>query len=181
MTGMRNYIDIIVYDRHFTPLVFNKDGKRYIPAESVYAVIEAKQDLTRANILYAGRKAASVRRLRRTTGRIVDARGEVKDVKPPFRIAAGIVAYKSSWADPFGASLTNALTALPKTDCLEFGMAADSGFFEVKYEKGKKPTVNAFKKTRALAAFIMRLLTHLQTLGTVGPMDYKEYSKILDD
>ena len=69
-----HYIDIIVYDRRYTPLVFNQNGTIYIPAESVYAVLEAKQDLTRANIIYAGKKAASVRRLRRTVGRIVDAR-----------------------------------------------------------------------------------------------------------
>lgn len=47
--------------------------------------------------------------------------------------------------------------------------------------KGAKPAVNTFKKTRALAAFIVRLLAHLQTLGTVTAMDYKEYSRILDD
>jgi hypothetical protein len=176
-----HYIDIIVYDRQYTPLVFNQNGTMYIPAESVYAVLEAKQDLTRANIIYAGKKAASVRRLRRTVGRIVDARGEVKDRKPPFDIAAGLVTYESSWADPFGTPLTNALAALAKSQCLNFGIAADSGYFEVSYVKGAKPAVNTFKKTRALAAFIMRLLAHLQTLGTVTAMDYREYSRILDD
>ena len=45
------------------------------------------------------------------------------------------------------------------------------------YEKGAKPVVNIFKKTRGLAAFIMRLLVHLQTLGTVTAMNYKESSK----
>ena len=105
----------------------------------------------------------------------------MKEPKKPFEIAAGIVVYSSSWAEPFGASLTNALAALTAKQCLELGIAADSGFFEVKYPKGAKRTVNTFKKTRALAAFIMRLLTHLQTLGTVTAMDYKEYSKILDD
>ena len=49
-----HYIDIIVYDRHFTPLVFNRDGKVYIPAEGVYAVIEAKQELTRATSFMQG-------------------------------------------------------------------------------------------------------------------------------
>lgn len=156
--------------------MFNQNGTMYIPAESVYAVLEAKQDLTRANIIYAGKKAASVRRLRRTVGRIVDARGEVKDRKPPFDIAAGLVTYESSWADPFGTPLTNALAALAKSQCLNFGIAADSGYFEVKYMKGAKPAVNTFKKTRALAAFIMRLLAHLQTLGTVTAMDCKGYS-----
>jgi hypothetical protein len=60
-----DYIDIIVYDRHFTPPVFSD---LYIPAESVYAVIEAKQELSRTNIIYAGKKAQSVRRLYRTNG-----------------------------------------------------------------------------------------------------------------
>ena len=77
--------------------------------------------------------------------------------------------------------LTNALAMLAKSQYLNFGIAADSGYFEVKYVKGAKPAVNTFKKTRALAAFIMRLLSHLQTLGTVTAMDYKEYSRILDD
>jgi hypothetical protein len=48
-----DFIDVIIYDRQFTPPVFNK---LYIPAESVYAVIEAKQTLNRENIVYAGGK-----------------------------------------------------------------------------------------------------------------------------
>jgi hypothetical protein len=84
-------IDVIVYYRQYTPLVFNQNGTMYIPAESVYPVLEANQDLTRASIICAGKKAASVRRLRRSVGRIVDAWGGVKDRNPPFDIAAGIV------------------------------------------------------------------------------------------
>jgi hypothetical protein len=101
--------------------------------------------------------------------------------KPVFDITAGIVAYKSSWADPFGASLTNSLAALTPRQYLEFGIAAESGHFEVKYPQDSRPEVDTFKKTRALAAFIMRLLAHLQGLGTVSAIDYGEYSRILDD
>ena len=43
------------------------------------------------------------------------------------------------------------------------------------------PTISTFLKTRALAAFIIRLLAHFQGLGTVTAIDYKEYSKVLDD
>ena len=39
--------------------------------------------------------------------READELREVKDRKPPFDIAAGLVTYESSWADPFGAPLTN--------------------------------------------------------------------------
>jgi len=173
-----DYIDVIIYDRQFTPPVFNK---LYIPAESVYAVIEAKQVLNRANVIYAGKKAASVRRLRRTAAEIVDARGKVdKDkVKKPFRIIAGLVTYKSSWAEPFGNPLKSALGGLTKNQQLDFGISVDDGYFEVDY-KAAKPVINEFMKTRALAAFLIRLLAHFQKLGTVSAIDYEEYSKVLD-
>ena len=58
--------DIIVYDKQYTPCLLNRDGVIYIPAESVYAVIEVKQKMTRAYIKYAGQKVASVRKLKRT-------------------------------------------------------------------------------------------------------------------
>ncbi len=171
-----DYIDIIVYDRQYTPLVFNRDGTLYIPAESVYAVIEAKQELTRGNIVYAGKKAASVRRLRRTSAPIVHADGTAPP-RRPFRIIAGILAYKSSWANPFGRSLTNAIADLTVSQQIDFGIAAEHGYFEVTYAAG--PEVRIFRPTRALAAFVIRLLAHLQGLGTVPAIDYSEYSKIL--
>jgi hypothetical protein len=175
-----HYIDIIIYDRQFTPLVFCMNGRMYIPAESVYAVIEAKQELTRANIIYAGKKAASVRKLRRTSAPIVHAGGTIDKPKAPFRIIAGIVAYKSSWTEAFGRPLTAALADLTKSQCLDFGIAAEDGYFEVKSGQAG-PVVSTFKKTRALAAFIIRLLAHFQGLGTVTAIDYEAYSKVLSD
>jgi hypothetical protein len=73
-----DYIDVIIYDRQFTPPVFNK---LYIPAESVYAVLEAKQTLNRESVIYAARKAQSVRLLRRTAAEIVDARGRLRKAR----------------------------------------------------------------------------------------------------
>lgn len=175
-----DYIDVIVYDRQYTPLVFNKDGRIYIPAESVYGVIEAKQDLTRANIIYAGKKAASVRKLRRTAAPIVHAGGTIVEPKLPFRIVAGIVTYESSWTPTFGEPLKKALGALARSQSLDFGIVAEGGYFEIRYETAG-PVVDTFKTTRALAAFIMRLLAHFQGLGTVTAIDYREYSKVLDD
>ena len=175
-----HYIDVIIYDRQYTPLVFNQDGRMYIPAESVYGVLEAKQDLTRANIVYAGKKAASVRKLRRTAAPIVHAGGKIDKPKEPFEIIAGIVTYKSAWKPAFGKALNQALSALAKNQRLQFGIAAEGGNFEVDYAAAAS-TVNSFKTTRALAAFIIRLLAHFQGLGTVSAIDYREYSKVLDD
>jgi hypothetical protein len=60
------FIDIVIHDRHFCPLLFEQGGQKYIPAESVYAVLETKQKIDKGNIEYAAGKGASVRRLHRT-------------------------------------------------------------------------------------------------------------------
>ena len=175
-----HYIDVIVYDRQYTPLVFNKTAGWYIPAESVYGVLEAKQELNRVNIIYAGKKAASVRRLRRTAAPIVHAGGKIDNPKEPFRIIAGIITYRSSWTPAFGNSLQKTLGVLTKNQRLEFGIVPEDGYFEVDYSVGA-PTVNIFKTTRALAAFIIRLLAHFQSLGTVSAIDYEQDPKVLDE
>jgi hypothetical protein len=141
--------------------------------------IEAKQKLTHANIIYAGRKAASVRRLHRTSAPIVHAGGTYPVAREPFPIIAGIVSYTSSWTEPLGISLEKALRRLKQSQRLDFGVAADHGFFEARYE-GAGPTIKRFLKTRVLAAFMMRLLARLQGVGTVTAIDYTVYSKILD-
>jgi len=66
---LTNYLPerYIIYDCQYSPLLFDEDGTRYVPAESVYAVFEVKAHIDAGNLFYAGEKAASVRRLRRTS------------------------------------------------------------------------------------------------------------------
>lgn len=59
--------DVIIFDRQYSPLVFELGNRRIFPAEGIYAVFEAKQAANRANIFAAKRKAAMVRRLKRTS------------------------------------------------------------------------------------------------------------------
>jgi len=56
-----------------------------------------------------------------------------RKVKKPFRITAGIVTYRSSWADPFGNPLKKALGELTKNQQIDFGISVDEGYFEVDY------------------------------------------------
>ena len=93
-------IDIVIYDRQYSPLLYNQANQRYIPAESVYGVLEVKQDLSREHVLYAGEKAASVRRLQRTSAPILHA-GGAYEPRPLPRIVAGLVTYQSTWSPPF--------------------------------------------------------------------------------
>ncbi len=60
-------IDVVIYDRQYSPLLLNFEGQAVIPVEAVYAVFEAKQALRGEYLRYAQKKVASVRRLVRTS------------------------------------------------------------------------------------------------------------------
>ena len=102
--GLSEEIDLVIHDRQYSPLLFNRDGALYVPAESVYAVLEVKQELDKGTVEYAGNKAGSVRALKRTSVPVPHA-GGVFEPRKPFEILAGIVALESSWKPPFGDSL----------------------------------------------------------------------------
>lgn len=56
-------IDVVIFDRQYSPFIFDHAGQKVIPAESVYAVFEAKQSINAEVIRYAQEKIASVRSL----------------------------------------------------------------------------------------------------------------------
>lgn len=74
--NLSQQIDIVIYDKQYTPFVFHHAKTIYVPAESVYAVFEVKQELDKANLLYASEKIACVRQLKRTSGKIYHAGGK---------------------------------------------------------------------------------------------------------
>lgn len=74
--GISEQQDIVIHDRQYSPFLFNHAGALYIPAESAYAVLEVKQNLTAGHIEYAGKKIKSVRDLYRTNAAITHAGGK---------------------------------------------------------------------------------------------------------
>ena len=68
-------IDVVLFDRQYSPFIFHYEGQTIVPAESVYAVFEAKQTINAGQIDYAQQKVASVRRLYRTSLPIPHAGG----------------------------------------------------------------------------------------------------------
>ena len=81
-------IDVVVFDRQYSPFIFNYEGQTIIPAESVYGVFEAKQSVNARMVAYAQEKVASVRRLRRTSLPIPYAGGTYPP-KPLSQSSAG--------------------------------------------------------------------------------------------
>src|SRR4051812_42915691 len=50
-------IDIVVFDRQYTPTLLDNEMHRYVPAEAVYAIFECKPTVDKAYLEYAGDKA----------------------------------------------------------------------------------------------------------------------------
>ena len=169
-------IDIVIYDSQYSYFVFNHEQVIYVPAESVYAVIEVKQELTKTNLEYAGEKAESVRKLRRTSVEIPFVAGIYRP-KPLHNIIAGIITIESKWSDPLGDTLRKNLQSL-NNDCrVDFGCAIKQGAFWVEYEPKFK--IKRSAKEESLMFFFLQLLIKLQRIGTVPAIDIEEYAKSL--
>lgn len=166
-------IDVVIYDRQYSPFLYNQANQRYVPAESVYAVLEVKQDLSREHVLYAGQKAASVRRLHRTSAHVPHVEGVARP-RPLPRIVAGLLTYQSSWTPPFGDAFRAALAELSADQQLDVGCALRHGAFEARSTDGHLELTTS-EGPRSLVQFFMRLLKQLQALATAPAIDYAAY------
>jgi hypothetical protein len=173
MGATSDQIDVIVYDNQYTPTLLDQNNHRFIPAEALYAVFEVKPTITKANISYAGEKAASVRLLKRTS---VLAAGQ-SAIKTPCPIVAGIVAIKTEWKTGFKSnSFSKAIKNLSDLEKLDVGMAVEGGCFEA---DGK--SISIFdSKLPGLGVFLFRLLHRLQMMGTAPAVDWNAYANSLE-
>ncbi len=169
--GRSDQIDIVIFDRHFTPTLLDQQRHRYIPAEAVYAVFESKPHFDKNYLEYAGQKAASVRKLKRTSVPIAHA-GGVYPAKPLFPIVAGLVAPRSSWADGLGATFQKNLPSDPD-ELLDCGCALEHGMFDT-----FDGSLQIYPSEGALIRFLFRVLSKLQSLGTVPAIDWAAYAAV---
>lgn len=165
-------IDVAIYDNFFSPLLFHHEGHHHIPAESVYAVFEVKHTLSSKWIADAARKAASVRRLRRTSVSIPSA-GSLIPPKPPPRILAGVLSFDAVWAGPFAGRITPLLVRLRPEEQLDLGCSLRHCAFEV----STPFQVRFSKPDNALISFLLRLLYRLQQVGAAPALDLAAYSR----
>ena len=167
-------IDVIIYDNQYTPTLLDQKNHRFVPSEAVYAVFEVKPTINKCYLEYAGNKAASVRRLIRTTIPIVHAGGEYP-AKDLFNIVAGIVAGNIDWAKGFEneAFLEN-YNALSGEKCLDCGLAVSGSYFD-----SYNGSLEVGTSEQSLAYFLFRLLQKLQLLGTVPAVDWNSYASVL--
>ena len=169
-------IDIIIHDRHFSPLLFHHAQTCYVPAESVYGVFEVKPELNLENVRYAGQKAASVRAHRRTSTEIPHAGGRFEPREVPS-ILAGLLTSASTWTDP-RPKLHEVLSALQPPSRIQLGCSARNLAFHATY--GDSMTVHVSRPDKALVFFVLHLLRELQAVGSVPAIDYTAYLRVLD-
>lgn len=168
-------IDIVVFDRQYSPFIFQYENQTIIPAESVYAVFEAKQTIDAAMVKYAQDKVATVRLLHRTSLPIPYAGGTYQP-KPLSDIMGGLVTFESEWKPSLGDSLVKALEAAPFGGRLDLGCVAAHGIFGC----GSDGCYTFKTEGKPATAFLFELIARLQALATVPMIDIRAYAKWLD-
>jgi len=174
---LSDQIDLVIFDGQYSPLLLKHQGALYVPAESVYAVLEVKQKIGLTEIKYAGQKAASARILERTSAPIPYAAG-IYPPKTPGYILSGVLGTESGWSPPFGSTFEKNLKILKKEERLDFGCIIDSGAFEASYSDNDLKLFESYK-TSALIFFLFTLLKRLSELGTVSAIDITRYMHVL--
>ncbi|MBO7571569.1 MAG: Mov34/MPN/PAD-1 family protein [Bacteroidales bacterium] len=191
-------MDIVIYDGLYTPFIFNQDGFKYVPAESVYAVFEVKQDV-KGNLEYAAQHVESVRKLQRTSIDMVNS-GKRTDAVLLTKIIGGILTTTNSYKDSH--TIENQLKKLKGYQTLDMGCFCNSGSFYVDYEEKVPPNINNKNgieekreyikqlyesrtvndvifsdKEVSLFTFFLQLVSYLKSIGTVPAIDINEYLK----
>ena len=202
---LSHQIDLVIYDQTYTPFVFKQNGIFYIPAEGVYAVFEVKPDLDKGNIIYAGDKIESVRKLFRTTTKIID-RGSSYNPRALTKILGGILTIETIIKD---STIEGHLKSLKGLKAIDIGCAvknrsfyvdynkddsvfkiekdADLSFeehnklFNTFYENRSVKNIEFSRKNNSLVTFFLQLTRYLQqSIGTVAAIDLSEYAKAIN-
>lgn len=191
-------MDVVIYDAIYTPFIFNQDSFMYIPAESVYAVFEVKQDVE-GHIKYAAQKVESVRKLKRTSISMV-ASGKTTPARPLTKIIGGILTTTSSYSK--NDAVRNQLKKLKGLQTLDLGCLCDTGSFYVDYKETVPKNIDPIKdnckyieqvyesrevndikfstKEVSLFTFFLQLVSYLKSIGTVAAIDINAYLKAIN-
>lgn len=167
-------IDVVIFDRQYSPFIFDFEGQKIVAAESVYAVFEAKQTANATYVAAAQEKVESVRQLHRTSLPIPHAGGTYPPKPLPW-ILGGLLSFESDWSPPLGRSLESALQAGGGDRRLDMGCVAAHGVFSCDSSNCYTLAV----KPKAATAFLLELIARLQDSATVPMIDVRAYARWL--
>lgn len=170
--------DIIIFDHQYSPLLFERDRTLFVPAESVYCVIEVKSVLTPAAVRDASSKIQSVRHLPRHPSQPVHEIHQRMPKKERGRIFGYVAAPSSAWAQK--RVWPNLRKHLPGNSqaFIDGGCILDRGAFAVgKHSKTEITTIEATPARLSLLGFLGLVFEDLKGLATVPPWDFATYSR----
>ena len=164
-------IDVVLYDRQYTFLIFELEGVKVIPAEAVYAVFESKQEINAQYVEYAQQKTATVRRLHRTSAEVMTIEG-LRRAKPQ-PILAGFLAFENGWKSAaVNDYLAKALAKDQGVGRLDMGCIAAYGTFGCEGADCQ----TSVEHDKAVTSFLLELITKLQKSGTAPAIDMTAYA-----
>lgn len=166
-------IDIVIYDRQYSPLIFEFEGAAVVPVEAVYAVFESKQAIEGRFVKYAQEKVESVRRLKRTSVPVPTING--KHAKAPHRILGGLLTLDANYRGSLNSVMEEHLKAGRGDQRLDLGCVATQGTFGCGGASSFKTTLD----DKAATSFLLELLSRLQACGTAPAIDYRQYARWL--
>ena len=176
-------IDLIIYDAQYSYLVFRQNDTLLIPAESVYAVFEVKQNLNKERIEYAGAKAKSVRELLRTSAPIKHAGGAYPP-KELHEILAGVLTTRCDWKVPIAGMVVKHVRAREREERLDFVCSISNNTFVVEnntfmnqYDATSDPEILYCEENESLVYLLLNLLKRLRDIGTVPAIDFSKYAE----
>ena len=191
-------MDVVIYDAIYTPFIFKQDGFMYIPAESVYAVVEVKQDVE-GHIEYAAKKVESVRKLKRTSISMVSS-GKTTPARALTKIIGGILTTTSSYRG--NDTVIKQLEKLKGLQTLDLGCFCDAGSFYIDYKETVPEYIATIKDNRkyiekvyesrevneiefsnknvSLFTFFLQLVSYLKSIGTVPAIDINAYLEAIN-
>ena len=191
-------MDVVIYDAIYTPFIFKQDNFMYIPAESVYAVFEVKQDVE-GHIEYAAKKVESVRKLKRTSISMVSS-GKTTPARALTKIIGGILTTTSSYRG--NDTVIKQLEKLKGLQTLDLGCFCDAGSFYIDYKETVPEYIDPIKDNRkyiekvyesrevneiefsnknvSLFTFFLQLVSYLKSIGTVPAIDINAYLEAIN-
>lgn len=169
-------LDCLIYDAHFTPILYGKDKHQYVPAEAVYATFEVKPSVTKENLEYAADKVASLRVLKRTSASLTSHLG-TNPSKPLLPIIGGLLGLNASWEDGLGASFLKNFSEQNGERKLDLILTAESGTCD-HLEQNHEPEIIIGEG--ALIRGLLRLLTALRAKATVPAVEWDKYESVFE-
>ena len=169
-------LDCLIYDAHFTPVLFGKDKHQYVPAEAVYATFKAKSSVTKDDLEYAAKKVASLRKLQRTSASLTSHLG-TNAPKPILPIIGGLLALNASWEDGLGETFLKNFSTLDGDKKLDIVLTAESGICDC-LQNNHCPEI--ITGEGSLIRGLLRLLTALRDKATVPAVEWEKYEAVFN-